>query len=239
MATWGITKRRKTMDSRNKKILVVALILVGVGTLSGGVYYTWLITPPGPPKTAQEAMKTIGSARYERMPEYRKQEYLEQAQKLFHEMPEDQRRALWQNGEQNPAVHQAMREMHENAMNKRMEDFAKATPEQRTKMLDEIIDQMEKGGRGRGPWGGRPGGPGAGPGSPPGPQAAGANPQGHRPGGPGHRHDPGRMKNRIKRMAEQGNPQRAALRTEFFRAIQERRKQRGLPPMTGPGPRRH
>ncbi len=230
------------MNFRNKKFLVAALSLVGVGTLSGGVYYTWLITPPGLPKTAQEAMKTIGSARYERMPDYRKQEYLEQAQKLFHEMPEDQRRALWQGGRDNQAVHQAMREMHENAMDKRMTEFAKATPEQRTKMLDEIIDQMEKGGPGRGFWGGRPGGPGGGPGpgNQPGPGAAGGNnPRPDRHGGPGHRHDPGQMRNRVKHMAQEGNPQRAALRTEFFRAIQERRQQRGLPPMTGPGPRRH
>jgi hypothetical protein len=213
---------------KNKKLWVAALILAGAGTLSGGVYYTWLITPPGLPKTAQEAMKTIGTTRYERMPDYRKQAYMEQAQKLFHEMPEDQRRALWQDGERNPAVRDAMREMHENAMTKRMEDFAKAAPAERIKLLDQFIDQMEKGGMGRGPWGGRPGGPGGGPGN--GAADRRGGPGG--PGGPGHQHGPGHMRDRIKHMAQEGNPQRAALRGEFFQAIQERRKQRGLPPMT-------
>jgi hypothetical protein len=208
--------------NKNKKLWVAVLVLVGAGTLSGGVYYTWLITPPGPPKTAQEAMKTIGSARFDRMPDYRKQEYMEQAGKLFREMPDDQRRKLWHDGEGNPQVHKAMETMRENFMDQRLNEFAKATPEDRIKMLDQMIDMQEKMRKmGRGPWGGPPGGG----------QGAGAGQGGdhHRGGGPGH-HDPGRMRERIKRMAEQGNPQRAGLRMEFFKAMQERRIQRGLPP---------
>jgi len=221
---------------KNKKLLIVVLILVGAGTLSGGIYYTWLITPPGPPKTAQEAMKTIGSARFERLPDYRKQEYMEQARKLFDAMPEDQRRQLWQNGQQNEAFRNEMRAMRENAMDQRMTDFASATPEERTKILDQMIDMQEKGGWGR-PGGGPPRGQGQG-GQPTANAPQGQGPQGGHRGGPGGRHDPGRMRNRIKRMAERGNPQRAGLRTEFFKALNERRAQRGLPPF-GRGPGRH
>jgi hypothetical protein len=225
-------------DGQKKKIVLTGLlVLVSASILSGGIYYTWLITPPGQPKTAQEGLKTISSARFERMPEYRKTEYLEQTQKLLEKIPQEQRGKMMEEAIKDPNMRESLHAVHENTMNQQMVKFANATPQERTKMLDEMIDAMQSG-RGFGGMGGMgrggPGGPGRGPGD-----RAGQGGQG-RPNGPGGHGGPGRgnFRERIKHMTQEGNPQRMALRGEFMRAMQQRMEQRGIkPPQWGGGRR--
>jgi len=221
------------MNVNRKKILTVVLVLVSAGVLTGGVYYTWLITPPGLPKTAQEGLKTIGSARYERLPEYRKQDYLQRTQELMAKMPEQERQQLMQESRDNPAMRQSFRAIGENFLNQRLMEYAKASPEDRVKMLDAIIDAQEKGQGFFGPRGGGPGGMGR----RDQPRASGNSspqngPRGDHPRGPGHG---GRMRQRMQHFAQEGNPQRAGLMGEFFEAMRQRRIERGLP--EGPGGR--
>lgn len=226
-----------TLDSRKKKIVLISLlVLASGGVLSGGIYYTWLITPPGAPKTAEQALKTIGSARFERMPEYRKAQYFEQTQKLLEQIPQEKRQQMIQETMKDPEMRESLHAVHENTMNQQMIKFANASPQERTKMLDEIIDNMQSG-RGMGGMGfGRPGGP------PPGGGRAGQAGQGGpgRPNGPGGPGGPGRgnFRERMQRRIQEGNPQRMAMRMEFMRAVRQRMEQRGIQPPWGRGGRR-
>ena len=58
-----------------RKIIVVALCVVGVAALAGGIRYAWLITPPDLPQTAEEGLHTLASPRYQRLPDYRREAY--------------------------------------------------------------------------------------------------------------------------------------------------------------------
>jgi hypothetical protein len=208
------------MDKKKKTILFATLFsVVGAAVLSGGIYYTWLITPPSPPKTAEDAVSTIGSARFNRLPESRKAEYMEQTRTLVDKLPEDQRHKLFEKMHESPEARESMHQAMEATMMKRAEDFAKADPQERIRILDEMIDRMETRRKereangqadNRGPGNGQPGGFG----------------RGH--GGPGGRG--GNRANRIKRSAQEGNPQAAGLRREFHKAMQQRMEQRGITP---------
>jgi hypothetical protein len=217
------------MTKRQKIGLAALLSVAGVSVLTGGIYYTWLITPPGPPKTAEEGVKTIGSARFARLPDYRKSAYMEQTRDLVMRLPQDQQREIVRQFHDNEAVHRQMEQGFRAAMTKQVMDFAKASPEDRLKLLDAAIDREEQmrsmWGGGRGP-GGPPGGGGFGRPGQGGPGAQGQAPGRGGPGGPGH----GNWQARMQQMVEHGNPQQFALMRQFRQAVEMRRAQRGLSP---------
>jgi hypothetical protein len=224
----------KNMSKKKKIILTSILVLISAGVLSAGVYYTWLITPPSPPKTVQQGLQTINSAKFKHMPEYRQQAYLEQTQNLLDKMPENQRMEMFQKSFSDPSMRNAMMEIHRNEMEQRVIKFAKANPEERIKILDEMIDEMQArrkqfeamraNGNNQGQGGPRMG---DGPGGRGGPGMGG-------PGGGRGGRGPGRFADFIKNMAQTGNPQRAALMHEFHQAMRARMAQRGI---SMPGPR--
>lgn len=221
-----------------KRILVAAAVVGSFAVLAGGMYVTWLITPPSLPKTADEAASVIGSPRFNRMDDSRKDAYMEASRKLMEQLPPEKRHELFMKNRDNENTHQAMRQMMEREMAKRVDAFTKAaTPEEKIKILDEDIDRMEAMRAAFEKM--RPPGDNAG-----GPPQGNANAQGGERrggGGPGRGgFNPGRMKAHIENRIETGNPQRGALMGEYFQAIRERRKERGLPEMGPPGrgPRR-
>jgi hypothetical protein len=204
----------KANGSKRRWILVTVLAAAAVVVLVTGVTYAWLITPPPLPQSLEQAMGTIGSARYERMPDYRKREYLEQTRRLMREMPQDERTQVMEDVRSNPELRQTMGRVMRGEMRRRATAFAKADSAERIRLLDEAIDTM-------GQWrnrGRRPDGAGGGRGD-----GAGR-------GDAEQRSDRrGRMRDRIQGMFEEGNPQDAALIGEFFRALRQRREERGLP----------
>ncbi|MFA5864738.1 MAG: hypothetical protein WC975_08625 [Phycisphaerae bacterium] len=221
------------MSKKQKIGLTVLLTVVGVSVLTAGIYYTWLITPLGPPKTAAEGVKTLTSARFKRLPEYRKIAYMEQTQNLVSKLPENQRHDIFRQMGNNEASRNAMREAMMAMMTKQAVDYAKAPPADRLKILDAAIDREEqmRSRRGQrrprdnttaGERPGRPGGQGIGNPGGPGPGGPG------RPGGQGGGRGPGNFRARMQQMAEHGNPQQMALMVEFRHAMQQRRAQRGL-----------
>ena len=192
------------MERKTKKIvLIILLSLIGVSTLSGGIYYTWLITPPAPPTTPQEAIDLVKSPRFERLPDSRKKEYLDQTRRLIENMPEEQWHKFFTKMREDPKTRDSMRKAMEIRMNQTAQEYAKATPERRVEMLDEIIDQMEAH---RGQMGAGRGGR----------------------GGPGGRS--GNFTNRINQRAQEGNPQLAGLHREFHQALRARMEERGITP---------
>jgi hypothetical protein len=112
-----------------------------------------------------------------------------------------------------------------------LERYHAMSQEEKARHLDEVIDRSEKmrkereqrakanGGQpgGGGPGGGGPrGGPGGGPGG--------------GPNGPGGSRTAADIEKRRKERLDQSTPEERAMRDEFRRDLEARRKQRGLPP---------
>lgn len=119
------------------------------------------------------------------------------------------------------------------AQQKQMKDYFAAPPATRQAQLDKVIDReqmmMKAFASAAGGPGGPPGGGGGGGGGPPGGGGGGGGPPGGGggPGGPGGNPEAFR-----KQMLDNTNPTQRAQFTEFRRAMDERRQQRG---MTGGG----
>ncbi|NLX06389.1 MAG: hypothetical protein GXY33_14720 [Phycisphaerae bacterium] len=226
----------RSLKDMKKQLIVAGLVVVGAVTLAGGAYYAYLLTPPAFPETAEEAIATIGSARYERLPEYRQEEYLEQAGRLLRELPEEERRQLRGRFGESDGAREAMGAIFMNEAVQRATDFAAASPEDKIRILDEDIDrfeQMRERFANRRPDGPRAQGEGQRRGEGGGPQMDRGGRRGDGRGGTPEERG-ARRRQRMMNRIEHGNPQRAALMGEYFRALGERREQRGLPPM---GPR--
>ncbi len=226
-----------------KRLGVSLLALVAIGAVTGGIYYVWLNTPPPPPTTPQQALAVIGSVRFEHMPQYRKDEYLQQTTRLMETMTPEERQTFFKDTRQDENARKNMGQVMQQMMTQRAMQFANAAPEERLTMIDADIDRMEAM-RAMGGWAGRPGGPGgAGTGTSgdakPASEADGSGGKGG-PGRPGE--SPGgddksraeRIKGHISERIQNGNPQVNSLMGEYFRAIHERRLQRGLPDDMGP-----
>ncbi len=114
-------------------------------------------------------------------------------------------------------------------MQQRVVDFFDLPEDKRVAALDEQIDEMEKMRKRfekrRAERAGSGGGPGAG-GRPPG---------GGPPGGNRGSMDEKQRNDMRKRMLDNSTPQQRAMFGEYFRQVEDRRRQRGLPPFPGPG----
>lgn len=187
-----------------KKLLVGLLVVLAGASVAGGSYYAWLINPPPMPQSPEQALATIGSKRYQRMPDYRQREYLDQAQRLFDELPQAQRMELFEQARTDPQVRQSMRQVRQQMMVQRAVEFARADPEARTQMLDEQIDRWEEM---RANWSRR-----------------NRNSDGDRR----RRHHGPEFRQRMMERFEHGNPQINSLIGEYFRAMRQRRAERGM-----------
>lgn len=131
-----------------KKILVGLLVATGVAVLTGGVYATWLMTPPGMPTTAEEAAEMLTSARFQRLPIERKEAYIARMRELISEMDDEQRRAFFEANRDNDELREVTREVFQEVVMNRAREYAAADPNVRLAMLDETIDEMLAAGQG-------------------------------------------------------------------------------------------
>ena len=192
-----------------KKIMMSGLVLISFTAAAMGSYYAWLLTPPPMPQSPQQALQVIGSPRYARMPEYRQRSYLERTQQLLESVSDDERRQLFQAARSDESTRRSLRQVRRQQFVQRAITFAKADPPQRTQMLDEMIDRMESR-RGRQSTRRRPG-------------------QSASDGNSANRANlRGRFSQHIQERFEHGNPQINSLIGEYFRALHQRRQERGM-----------
>lgn len=195
----------------NKKKMTLAIALV----LLAGI--AWAMWPPGEnPQVAkvremQQKLFADGPGRDSTIPpEERRKAFGELRQEMEKLTPDERDKLMRDNPP--PFVRR---------MQKDISEFFELPVEKRKEALDRHIDNFEKMRRGMeqrfAQAGGRPGG-------------------GFGPGGGGGRSgmDPAGRANRAKRMLDNTTPQDRAQRSEFMRQMQDRRRERGLPPMPGP-----
>ena len=140
--------------------------------------------------------------------------------------------------EQREQLFSAQRERFEQRMDERLNEFFELPKEQRKAALDKMIDEMEQRRREwqqRGGPGDRQGQAGGRPDRGPGDRPPGDRPRGDGASGP--RTDADRAQ-RMKQRLDSTSAETRAKRSEFRRLLNERRKERGLPEMRGPGGRR-
>jgi hypothetical protein len=221
--------------------------LVGAGVVGLGVLAVvlWPQTPPAVDAPVEQVLKFAATEQFVALPADQKQAYAQR----FEQMNWDQRReAMEQANLPRDQRGQAMRNLMQQNMQARMDGyFALQTEKERTAYLDKMIDEWEVGRaererqraqrqREREAAGQTSG-------------AAQSNGNGQSANGQGGDRrrgdgqsdqggerrrgwsDPSRQKARL----EEHSPEERAKRAAFFAALSERREQRGLPPMGGPG----
>jgi len=193
---------------------VTLLGVCGIVSLTGGGYYTWLRTAPPLPSTAEQALETLQSDRFKRLPESRRQAYYDRSAELWKSLDSDAQRDLRAAMQDNTAAREAVRDMMANMMLENARKFATATEEQRQGQLDAVIAMQELAAK---RW-----------------QQREEKPV---ETGDAERRQK-RMENgkqRIQQWIETGNPQRQAWMGEFLKALHARRQERGLDPDAGFG----
>jgi hypothetical protein len=202
--------------SRRRMFQAGVLALAGIASLWWGGYQWWLRTPPPMPDTVEQAIETFKSERFRRLPETRQEAYYERSRQLFERLDGDRRRELRVRYENDSAAREAVSSAMLTMVTQQARKFITMEPNQRQVVLDGFIAMQELGARRH------------------------QQRQAERQAQGQSNDDPDRQRRRAERMddarqrietwVEQGNPQRQAYLSEFFKALRERRIERGLPP---------
>lgn len=103
--------------SRKKKTTVGAICaVVAVGALTAGAVAMIANMPPNMPKSAEEAVKVMGSDKFDKLSESRKSQYAAEAARLLESLSDEERRDLLRGRENRDAMRNMMMEvMDDNA----------------------------------------------------------------------------------------------------------------------------
>ena len=213
------------MSTRGRRIVWAAVLsVVAAATLSGAGYWWWLHTPPPLPTNVDEAIAIFHSPRYQRLPDSRREAYIERGRELWSKLSEDERKALRERVEKDPQLKAAAQKAMQEGMNSGARKFAMASTEDRMKEIDKVIalqEMMRLGG-----------------------QVAGqarrfgvGRPASTQPADDARRQQRmAEFKKSMQQAVETGNPQRQAYMMEFMKTLRNRRVEKGLdpdPPMPG------
>ena len=195
---------------KKKKTMIAALGVLAPVVLVSGIYYTYLMTPPPMPKTFEKAVNTMDSARYKRLPDYRKAEYAAQARRIFAELAPERQEEVGKEMADDETLRAIGREMRRGEELERYKRFSRASRAERIRMLDEDINRREAARAER--------------------QARSRQSGTQRQARSGRQRGTKSATNVIRQMIQQDNPQTGAfgLGAEYRRALKERQKQRGL-----------
>lgn len=116
---------------RNAMYAAAAVLVLAMGAMG---YWMWTNRTPAPTAAPALVAKFVGSDQFLALPEKKQLAYLDTLEKnreAFRDLPDEQRRAAWEN----------LREVRENQMLNR---YFAATPAERQKILDEEIKRQEE-----------------------------------------------------------------------------------------------
>ena len=190
---------------KTKLIKLVLLPLLALAALVFGGYQAWLRTPPAMPETVDDVEALLNSPRYARLSNTDKRPYQERMNEMWGSLSKEDRKWLGEQLEDNPDARQEAMEQGIRTMYRTM--IIQQDEAARNAMLDMIINQMESAeGRNRRQED----------------QARRDTPEGKEQEEQGRR--------RMLDWLDKGDPQAMGYGSEFFKMLQNRRKERGLPP---------
>ncbi len=110
---------RKPIDASwspaKKRMVAIACAVLATGAVGYGSWAMLSRMPPSLPKTADDALAVINSAKFARLDPERKQQYLEETMRLVRELPEEQRRNYWRDEKNREAFRKFMEERFDDA----------------------------------------------------------------------------------------------------------------------------
>lgn len=219
--------------TRTRKVVLVSLLALSAsGVLAGGWYYTWLMKPPPMPKDIDEAMAVLKSPRYQRLPDSRREPYLEKTREIFEAMSADQRAQVRKTIDNDPESRKAVQQAMEDRMYQMARNYVNAEPDKRKQMVNQFVAMMELGQRF-----GRGFGSATRPAATPPDTKDEPTPEQQAEEKARREQRRNEFMKRMQEQVEKGNPQKQQYVTEFFKAIRDRRAELGLDP-NPPPPRR-
>lgn len=190
--------------NKNKRLLVILLPAFALASLGVGGYLAWLGTPPAMPETVEEIEALLLSDRYQRLTNAEKRPYQEHINEMWGRLSKADQERLMKYVRANP-------ETQEEAMQGFVRTFYGALSQDeavRNAMIDMVINQMES------PQGRR--------------HRAEQEARRSTPEGQEHEEE---AKRKFFGWLDKGDPQTMGYGSEIMKFFQERRKQRGLPPL--------
>lgn len=190
----------------NHKVKLIILPVLAIAALAFGGYQAWLRTAPPMPETADDVDRLLSSPRYTRLSNAEKRPYQERMNEMWGGLSKEDRKWLGEQLEDNPEARQDAFEQGMRTMYKTM--IVQQDEAARNVMLDMIINQMESAeGKKRRQED----------------LAARDTPEGQE--------REAEQRQRMFDWLDKGDPQTMGYGSEFFKLLQERRQERGLPPL--------
>lgn len=107
-AKWQVRRALDADWSKHKKLAVgIGAGVLALAAIGGGVWAYVSSLPPGLPKTAEQAVATIQSAKFERLDPDRKEQILAESRRLMRDMSWEERRELLGDDEARMALMEA------------------------------------------------------------------------------------------------------------------------------------
>lgn len=195
--------------SKKKKALAAVLALLAVAALSWGGYKAWLaFSVPAMPQTVEDIEDLLDDARYQNMSSHERRPYVEHMNEMFGSLDEDGRRRLRESFRESEIDARDRMDMGIQMMRTFHGTLANApTPEARDQAIDGMIAMMDS-------------------------QRGGAD-EGARPSREASDEDREQGERMMADFLDSGDPQAIGYMSELFKLIEQRRAERGLPPMGG------
>lgn len=191
--------------NKSKLIKLVLLPVIALTVLTFGGYQAWLRTPPAMPETADDVESLLNSPRYARLSNVEKRPYQERMNEMWGSLSKEDRKWLGEQLEDNPDARQEAFEQGIRTFYTTM--IVQQDEAARNAFLDMMIDQMES-----------------------------SQAREKRQEGLASRDTPEGKERQAEGMRkmmdwlDKGDPQAMGYGSEFFKMLQNRRKERGLPP---------
>ncbi|MEM6505689.1 MAG: hypothetical protein AAF711_09495 [Planctomycetota bacterium] len=189
----------------NGKTIKLLLPILAITALVIGGYQAWLRTPPPIPETVEDVEGLIESPRYTRLTKAQKRPYQERMNEMGGGLSEEDRKRLWAALKENP---DAKMRAGEFKMRDQFKAFAEMDVDARNAMLDMFINMMET----------------------PAAKQKMQEEMAKRNTPEGKEKEKENKKNMYDWL-DKGDPQTMGYGSEFFKMMQQRREDRGLPPL--------
>jgi hypothetical protein len=191
---------------QTKHVKIILLSVVSISAIAVGGYFAYLRIPPPMPETADDVEWLLSSARYTRLSDVEKRPYQERMNEMWGGLSDADRKYLRESLEDNPDARQEAFEQGIRTFYRTM--IYEQDKTARNAFLDMMIDQMESG-EGRRQEQQR--------------RADLDTPEGQERRAEGMR--------RMYDWLDKGDPQTMGYGSDLFKLMQERREERGLPPL--------
>ncbi|MEM1354585.1 MAG: hypothetical protein AAGH88_06850 [Planctomycetota bacterium] len=196
------------MGERKKKWVAFSLAIVAFVTLVVGGYQAWLRVAPPMPESVSDVEALLDNPRYQRLSDAEKRPYQERINEMWGGLSQEDQDRLRAYLDKNPDAQQEAADARQQMMRTMyVTRIIKQDEAGRDQSMDGFITMMDQNRQGQ--------------------QRQG--PDGEKTPEQQERESEGRR--RMWEMLDKGDPQNLGYMSEFFKLMQQRREERGLPPL--------